>query len=370
MQTSTSSHIGSRSERKQAWSWRILSAEFALIVEATDCASSGTVDAAEERDVLVAAFPSRTITNSRTKEKAMAQTLSTPSGRKVVIDASAGAVLSNSRTSPLPVSTATFDDGLEDTLFLPRDSQGIITLTVSLVPQGFPVDVTGRWTYSKQRSQLVFPSASLAPSGGIDRANVHGNVDLVSNAADSSVGLSFSLIWGDAKLDTVGRWLGADDDDERMDFAVKVSAIYEPNIILESLWVQRQTEFGPFETRTNRLEKGDLNLVVRDWFHTLDPDTQHLIEHAKVVGDMPADEEIQLDGYTSTLGAEKNNWSLAGTRVDAVLEGLRRVTGNNKIAELCNSPSRGEGPRATDVRRQENNDEKWRKVVVTYWDKK
>jgi hypothetical protein len=131
----------------------------------------------------------------------MAITLSTPSGRKVTVEANAVAVSQNDGAPPQLVSTATFDDGLKDTLFLPRDSKGLIKLKVKLQTLPTTFDVEGLWTYSKQRNQLVFPSRSKTPSGGVSNVIFHGNIDFVTEEADSSVWLKFSLIWGDAWID-------------------------------------------------------------------------------------------------------------------------------------------------------------------------
>jgi hypothetical protein len=57
----------------------------------------------------------------------MKQKRSTVSGKTVTIDAKAEAI-TNGRTA----STATFDDDLEDSLFLPRDTNGMVRLTVTV----------------------------------------------------------------------------------------------------------------------------------------------------------------------------------------------------------------------------------------------
>jgi hypothetical protein len=52
-------------------------------------------------------------------------------------------------------------------VLLSRDSHGHITLEVTLqAGQVGESTVEGRWTFSKQRSQVVFPSVALKPSAG------------------------------------------------------------------------------------------------------------------------------------------------------------------------------------------------------------
>jgi outer membrane protein OmpA-like peptidoglycan-associated protein len=288
----------------------------------------------------------------------MKQKRSTASGKTVTIDAKAEAIV-NGRTA----STATFDEELEDSLFLSRDTNGIIRLTITV---DYPLkgtanavatcDVKAQWTYTKRGAQVVFVQSTLTKSGG-DGGPVW-SVDAKPSSTDHSVSVSFSV--------TLNGGLG--EDDESMDFAVTASTLPSVDVTVDPrVWVKQEVEFVPFATnQANRLEKADLTQQVRQWFQGLNPTTQQLIEKAITANDMPGEEAIVIEGYTSTLGPDTYNFGLGWSRAQAVMGILRMVTGNNN-ASIFRTPSVGEGKRATDKKTEENNDPQWRKVVVRYW---
>lgn len=288
----------------------------------------------------------------------MKQKRSTASGKTVTVDAKAEAIV-NGRTA----STATFDDDLEDSLFLPRDTNGIVRLTVTV---DYPLagtanavatcGVKAQWIYTKRGAQIVFVQSALTQSGG-DGGPVW-SIDAKPSSTDHSVSVSFSVTIKGTLLD----------DDESMDFAVSADTLPSVDVTVDPrVWVKQEVEFGPFATnQANRLEKADLTQQVRQWFHGLNPITQQMIEKAITPNDMPGDEAIVIEGYTSTLGPETYNFGLGWNRAQAVMGILRMVTGNNN-ASIFRTPSVGEGWRATDKKTEENNDPQWRKVVVKYW---
>jgi OmpA family len=288
----------------------------------------------------------------------MTQKRSTVSGKTVTIDAKAEAIV-NGRTA----STATFDDDLEDSLFLTRDSNGVIRLTITVA---YPLagttnalvtcGVKAQWTYTKRGAQIVFVQSALTQSGG-DGGPVW-SIDAKPLSTDHSVSVSFSVTLKAGLLQ----------DDESIDFAVTADTLPSVDVTVDPrVWKKEEVEFVPFATnQANRLEKADLTQQVRQWFQGLNPTTQQMIEKAITANDMPGDEAIVIEGYTSTLGPETYNFGLGWSRAQAVMGILRMVTGNNN-APIFRTPSVGEGKRATDKKTEENNDPQWRKVVVKYW---
>lgn len=290
----------------------------------------------------------------------MKQKRTTPKGKTVTVDATAEALV-NGRS----VATATFDDDLEDSLFLPRDSNGIVRLNVTLAtafqaPSG-NMDITckvkAQWVYTKRGAQVVFVQGDFTQSGGDEK--LLWSVEGKPSSTDHSVSVSFSV----TMTGEVGQ------DDESMDFAVTADVLPSVDVTVDPrVWVKGQFEFGPFVTnQSNRLEKADLSQRVRAWFSSLNPTAQQMIELATSPKDMPGDEPIVIEGYTSTLGPESYNFGLGWNRAQAVMGILRMATGNNNQS-IFRTPSVGEGKRATDKIAEENNNPEWRKVVVTYWD--
>jgi outer membrane protein OmpA-like peptidoglycan-associated protein len=283
---------------------------------------------------------------------------STTSGTTVIIDAKAEAIV-NGRTA----STATFDDDLEDSLFLPRDTNGIVRLTVTV---DFPLPgtsnavvtcgVKAQWIYTKRGAQIVFVQSAFTQSGGDD--GLAWSVSAKPSSTDHSVSASFSVTIKGSVLE----------DDESMDFAVTVDTLPSVDVTVDPrVWVKQDVEFVPFATnQANRLEKGDLTQQVRQWYQGLNPIAQQMVEKAITANDMPGGEAIVIEGYTSTLGPETYNFGLGWNRAQAVMGILRMVTGNNNPS-IFRTPSVGEGKRATDKKTEENNDPQWRKVVVKYW---
>jgi outer membrane protein OmpA-like peptidoglycan-associated protein len=121
-------------------------------------------------------------------------------------------------------------------------------------------------------------------------------------------------------------------------------------------------EIGPF--MVNKAEiNAELLSQIRNFWLSLSSETREEVTNNK----FPSNSPILIDGYASTTGRTPENFNLANRRANEVLKILMMLSGNRDDKTIFKTTSFGEftSPEATDIKSEEKESEKYRKVIIT-----
>jgi hypothetical protein len=269
------------------------------------------------------------------------------------------------------VSTARFSDSTSETVFIPRDTTGFIKLSLDITlvthdpkrPMQWTNSVTVQWTYSRWNGSLEVPVCFVTPGRELGSGPFYKlAINPSSDKNDQSVSVQVSATW-DFSVPIVDP-----NEMDSTDILLTLTHMPQGRVTFGRAWMTREVEFVPFVTNSrDKLVRKSLFTEVRDWFTGLHRETQTLVETAVVPADMPMGQPFVIEGYTSTCGNQAYNSGLGWHRAQAVLSLIRQITGNNNPA-VFRTPSIGEGSRATDIKREEDNRPECRKVVIRFGD--